>query len=225
MDSVSRVIDAHGGWRAWEDVESFHLKVEKLGGLLMFLKGLNRTFVAPESIIVFPKVRRVVFCYEDHEDTYEDGAVSCPSVEMQVANGRNLFSGGTFERWDAARCAYFFGYAFTCYLSYPFSLVQSELVDLRQDDGELTLEVDFPPNAHVHCTRQRFFFGKDGLLMRHDYRARLGGPLVWGVHYTSDYVPFHGIQVARSRIARAGLGRFDTRIPGLTGTLAPVEAG
>jgi hypothetical protein len=221
--ALSRVVDAHGGWQAWDAAGLFHLEVERLGGLLMFLKGLGRTFRAPQSIIVQPKLRRVVLVYDDHEDTYEDGAVSCPRSSLRVADGRTLFSGGTFERWDAARAAYFFGYAFSCYLSYPFSLVHCRLVSHAERNGELTLEVDFPANAHVHSTRQRFLFGKDGLLVRHDYRARLAGPLVWGVHYTSDYVPVQGIQVARCRMARAGLGRIDTRIPGLRGFLTPIS--
>lgn len=220
--ALSCIVEAHGGWPAWEAARFFHLKVEKLGGLLLFLKGLDRTFQAPDSIIVHPKSRKVAFRYDGHEDTYDDGSVSCPRTNLFVKDGRTLFSGRTFERWDAARCAYFFGYAFTCYLGYPFTLAQCKLVSFRQRDGELILEVDFPTNAHVHCTRQRFLFGSDGLLARHDYRARLGGPLVWGVHYTSNYVPVGGIQVARSRMARAGLGRLDTRIPGLHGTLTPL---
>lgn len=222
LAALSDAVNAHGGWQAWEAVNYFHLKVEELGGLLMVLKGLGRTFQAPKSIIVYPKLHKVIFRYDEHEDTYHDGSVSCPRDNFFVEDGRTLFSGGVFERWDAARCAYFFGYAFSCYLSYPFSLTQCELVSYRQHNGAFTLEVDFPANAHVHCTRQRFFFGRDGLLARHDYRARLGGPLVWGVHYTSSYVSVGGIQVARSRMARAGLGRLDTRIPGLYGSLAPL---
>jgi hypothetical protein len=172
------------------------------------LKGLGRTFFPPLRIVACIKERRVEFDYGSHSDIYANGAVASPLRDVSVTDGRVLFSGATFEPWYPEHFAYFFGYAWTNYLSLPFLLPGLELVATQVQHARHSYSVRFPEQAHTHSPVQRFIFGSDGLLLRHDYRARLAGPLVFGAHYTGDYASYRGIQLAGRRSARPRLGRF-----------------
>jgi hypothetical protein len=75
-------------------------------------------------------------------------------------------------------------------------------------DGKLLrgLTVRFPEGIHSHTREQRFYFGSDGLLRRHDYEVD-----VWAdtpaAHLLSDYVDVNGLKFPRHR--RAFLRRAD----------------
>jgi hypothetical protein len=55
------------------------------------------------------------------------------------------------------------------------------------------LTVRFPEDIHSHTREQRFYFGSDGLLRRHDYEVD-----VWAdtpaAHFLSDYVDVSGLK-------------------------------
>jgi hypothetical protein len=199
-------IKAHGGFEAWDSLEAIDFESKDFGGFLLALKGLGRTFVAPHRIVAHVKERRVEFFYADRSDTYVDGAVLCQARNVSVPDGRVLFRGGTFEPWYPEHFAYFFGYAWTNYLSLPFLLPGLQRISARTQGARHAYSVRFPDGAHTHSPVQRFVFGADGLLLRHDYRARLAGPLVFGAHYTWDYTSYRGIQLAQQRSARPRIG-------------------
>ena len=62
------------------------------------------------------------------------------------------------------------------------------------------LRVRFPPSIASHSAEQEFYFGRDHLLRRHDYRLEIGGgtPIAQYVH---DIVEADGFQFPSKRRA------------------------
>lgn len=215
------VIQAHGGWDAWERVDSLSFRLKEFRGALVFAKGLHRTFHPPKELKIFPKKRRVEFSYDGHGDLFDDGRITFSPARTVVVNGRSLFKGSTFEQWRPEHAAYFFGYAWSNYLSYPFILPEFELLRFRIGDDVSYFEIKFPENFHNHCRVQNFIFGPDHLLLRHDYHAELAGPLVYGAHVTEDYVSHQGLQLGIIRKVHPRIGRFALPIYGIYGEIEP----
>jgi hypothetical protein len=213
--TFERHIAAHGGFEAWEALRVIEFEPQEVGGFLLALKGLGRTCFSPRRIVAHVKERRVEFVYGSHTDTYANGAVTSQPRDVTVTDGRVLFRGTTFEPWYPEHAAYFFGYAWTNYLSLPFLLPELELVAAQVRGARHSYCVRFPERAHTHSPLQRFIFGSDGLLLRHDYRARLAGPLVFGAHYSWDYTNYRGIRLARRRSARPRIGPFALPLNGI----------
>lgn len=211
------IVAVHGGWDAWAALEIVELELTAFDGALLRVKGYQRSFQRPSRVVVHVKSRRVEFRYDAHSNWFEDGAVWLPAKDLRVADGRTLFRGTTFETWRAEHFAYFFGYSFANYCSYPFILPAFELTGSEPAAG--VFSIAFPTGFHTHSPRQTFLFDARGLLRRHDYRARLAGPLVYGAHLTRDYTLYRGIQVPRTRDVRARIGSWATPIPGIRATL------
>ena len=213
------VVAAHGGWAAWSAVERIDFELTQFSGALLFLKGYPRSFVRPGRVSVLPHERVVTFEYPTHRDKFEDGRVTFGVEQQVLANGRVAFSGATFERWHALHATYFFGYAWANYLSYPFILPNHQLLrcDVRPRSSSFTIA--FNSTFHTHSEVQEFYFGPDHLLRRHDYRAALAGPLVYGAHLTQRYTAHQGLQVALTRIVFPRAGRVPLPIKGITGEL------
>lgn len=166
------IIQAHGGWSAWDKFDNLKFKLNNFKGLLVYAKGLNRSFIAPIEIKVDPKERKTEFVYESHSNYFENGKVIFSAQKKTIENGRELFKKSTFEQWKPEHLIYFFGYAWTNYISYPFILPEFELLSYKIQNGILTqLEIKFPKNFHTHCQVQTFFFNQNNLLQKHNYRA------------------------------------------------------
>lgn len=90
QEHFENTIKAHGGWNAWETLESFSFKLKYFRGALMFAKGLHRTFHTPQKMIVNPKKRQVDFIYGSHTDKFEDGKIlymaSTVRLSFKIAN-------------------------------------------------------------------------------------------------------------------------------------------
>jgi hypothetical protein len=209
------IIKAHGGWEAWNQLECLSLELKSFKGFLVFVKGLGRTFAAPEQIEVFPKKRRVDFKYPSHTDTFESGKIIYSPEKKTVDDGRTLFRKTSFEKWYPQHAAYFFGYAWANYLSYPFILPEYRLLSWERKQQVTTFTIEFPESLHTHSRVQKFYFNEMNLLSRNDYRAEFAGPLVYGAHHTSEYVNFKGLQVAQLREVYPRLGRVVIPIYGI----------
>ncbi|AKU93821.1 hypothetical protein AKJ09_00485 [Labilithrix luteola] len=120
-------------------------------------------------------------------------------------NPRDSFQGHTMETpWDRIQLAYFAGYAMWTYLTSPFSFVMPGFdvreVDGWNENGETWrgLRVKFPRTIATHSTEQTFYFGRDGLLRRHDYDVEVAKGAK-GAHYVFDYQEVAGIMVPMRR--------------------------
>jgi len=67
-------IDAHGGWNSWSQFDSVTLQVGELRGLLPLIKGLGKTFFAPQRMKnQIPSRGTAEFDYGTHQDFFNDG--------------------------------------------------------------------------------------------------------------------------------------------------------
>jgi hypothetical protein len=78
-----------------------------------------------------------------------------------------------------------------------------------------TFKIKFTDTHRTHCKIQTFYFDKDNLLFRHDYKASLAGPFVYGAHYTEDYQDLNGIKFACTRQVKAKLAGVVMPINGI----------
>lgn len=212
-----RAIHAHGGWTAWNAFTSLELKLEKFSGTLVLAKGLHRTFHAPDKLIVIPKKRQVNFVFRNHVDTFENGRITFSSEKKVIEDGRSLFKKTTLEQWYPEHAAYFFGYAWANYTSYPFILPEFELLSCSLSPDVSFFEIKFPDSFHTHCPVQKFYFDHRHMLCRHDYRSELAGPLVYAAHFTTDYVEHQGLRIALIRKVRPRIGKLVLPVNGIYG--------
>jgi hypothetical protein len=215
---VERAIATHGGREQWLATRSINLTFGAARGLLMDLKGYARTFPAPRHCEILPHDRTTIFHEypdEDHRGRFVDGDVTIESLRTgrpstESRDHRRTFTGlAKYRRWDALDALYFFGYALLHYHSVPFTLGGSRLVRVIAHSSRMDgIEVAFPGNVHTHSRRQRFFFGPDGRVLRHDYVAEIIGSWARGCHYWEAYERVDRLLIARRRrvVARV-LGR------------------
>ncbi len=213
-EEFEKIISAHGGWTAWESLGDFSFDVKKFCGFLLFVKGQNRSFYSPKKITINPKTKKMVFDYGSHRDTYADGKLLLGSGQV-VADGQALFSKKVFEQWTPAHSLYFFGYALVNYAGYPFILPQYELQDYQIKKNQSYFDIKFPEELRTHSRFQRFYFDERHLLARHDYRARLAGPFVFGAHETQDYKNYNGILMAQTRKVKPRFWKWGLRPCGI----------
>jgi hypothetical protein len=201
--AVERAIAVHGGRARWERVQAIRLDLETLGGLLPLAKGYRRTFAAPRSIETLPHRRTTIFHgYPDgdHRGRFVDGDVAIEragdgGVVEASARHRDTFGGlAKNRRWRPLDALYFFGYALWHYHVVPFTLPEARFVRLLRHSRRLPgVEVIFPADVPTHSARQRFFFGADGRIARHDYVAEVVGVWARACHFWQDYEAASGI--------------------------------
>jgi hypothetical protein len=223
----------HGGRERWDSLDAVVLRVAKLGGLLPLVKGIGATFPQPDLIRVQPKKLRVEFMdYPERarKTVFDKGCVAILASGQEEFPGalpdhRSTFDGlRKYRRWGARDAAYFFGYALCTYLSVPFLLELLPKTVNPWGAGGCRIRADFPPRFPTHGRRQEFFFDREGLLVRHDYRADIVGRWAGGAHFSSAYEDLSGIPVATRRRVFARLGGFVTPVPVLDAVLEPIEA-
>jgi hypothetical protein len=218
VDLVERSIRTHGGWDAWKALEVIRIDPGWLKGSLPFLKGYGRTFGLPRRIELRPHRNVAVFeGYPNDETTglYEKGTVSlvdAKTTETLIGSkGHRLtFDGGARRRrWAPLDALYFFGYALIHYHSIPYTLGEATFVSSRSvhvGGEELdVLELEFPPERETHSARQTFYFGREGLVRRHDYVAEVVGSWAKGSHFWLDYDLVDGLKFATRRQVRLRL--------------------
>ena len=126
------------------------------------------------------------------------------SVIAARDNGREAFDRSFNGQWDPLNLAYFNGYAMWTYHAAPFvfgepGYVARDIAPIADEGATLRgVAVRFPEGVHSHTREQRFYFGADGLLRRHDYTVD-----VWAdtpaAHFLSDYVDVEGLKYPTRR--------------------------
>ncbi|MCC2678351.1 MAG: hypothetical protein K0R29_927 [Pseudobdellovibrio sp.] len=209
-----KIISAHGGWQAWSQFSDFSFTIKQFSGFLLLVKGQHRSFNSPQNATINPKTKTLIFDYGTHQDTYADGKLILASGKT-VEDGKTLFTKGVFEQWTPAHMLYFFGYALVNYAGYPFILPEHELLNFQLNENKSYFEIRFPEGFRTHSRVQRFYFDKRHLLVRHDYRAELAGPFVFGAHETHDYKEYKGLQMAQTRKVKPRLWKWGFRPYGI----------
>jgi hypothetical protein len=74
------------------------------------------------------------------------------------------------------------------------------------------LEVVFPPDLHVHCREQTYYFDRAGRLRRNDYTAAVFGRFAKSAHICDDHETFDWLTLPTKRRVY-GRRRDNTRRP------------
>jgi hypothetical protein len=224
---IELAISRHGGQRG-SRIRSIELPAISLRGWLPRLKGHGRTFRTPRLVHIEPLRARAVFV--DYPNPGESGLFDGGRValgESQPFERRATFSGiRMWRQWSALDALYFFGYALTHYHALPWSLRDAEPLALRrtrQSGATHALTVRFPGTVHTHSEVQTLYFGRDGLIVRHDYVADIVGPWARAAHLWLDFVEVNGIPVATRRRVLARVGRQPLPILALEARFGPPE--
>ncbi|WP_426231703.1 hypothetical protein [Pararhizobium sp. DWP3-4] len=219
---LQEIFDAHGGINRWRQAKGLASTIVT-GGKLWGLKGIEMDRTPRRATTDFHRQWTQIDGFgnpdwkmrwvpEHVEITDEAG-----TIIAERDNGREAFGDRGFEtHWDPLNLAYFNGYAMWTYHALPFLLAEPgyvvhEIPSVHSDVQNLRgLAVRFPDNVHSHTRDQRFYFGTDGLLCRHDYEVD-----VWAnspaAHFLSDYVEVDGFKfpTRRSVFARRPDGSPD----------------
>jgi hypothetical protein len=240
LEVLSRSCDHYGGLAAFRTVRKIRLIPERFSGLLLWFKGLSRTFQIPEAFEVFPHERMARFVgypFPEHAGVFQNGVVRIVvaddgAVVTEKSSHRASFGGlAKYRRWSPLDFLYFLGYALTHYHSLPFSLSEARLLarrTLRTRDGNAdVLDVELPADLPTHCRRQQFYFDAQGRITRHDYQAEIAGFWARGAHFWRRQTAFDGLPIALDRHVVARLGTMPVPITALHGTFrgAEVERG
>lgn len=210
---LEKAIERHGGQAAFDAIESIRLELPSFGGLIPAWKGLGRSFTLPKRVDVRPRELQSKFHYPGAAVDFKAGTIK-QEGGASLPNYRQTFRGfHKLRRWTDFDACYFFGYAFVNYASLPFLLQDTEIRNFAiQSDGSFWLDALFPEHFDTHSRRQRFWFNASGLLVRHDYRADILGPIFWGAHFSGNYRTDLPIPIAETRSVYVRLGKKATPI-------------
>jgi hypothetical protein len=227
---LNEAIEAHGGadrWRQFRGVASTILT----GGRLWEIKGANVIGTPRRATSEFRRqwTRVAPFGNPDWTMTWLPEHVeitdSKGAIIAQRDHGRDAFDLSYDAPWDPLNLAYFNGYAMWTYHAVPFVFAEpgyeARAIEPIAHEGKMLrgLAIRFPDGVHSHSREQRFYFGADGLLRRHDYEVD-----VWAdtpaAHFLSDYVDVNGLKFPRRR---AVFPRRPDGTPDLNVTLVSIE--
>jgi len=210
-DLVKLAIKAHGGLDRWNKFQELSVRID-VGGVLWPMKGYPEFTQQPSRVTISlhrQKASHEPFLKPNQRTSVEPNRVTVETLDGKVLeelpSPRASFDGHTLETpWTRLQLAYFAGYAMWTYLTAPFSFAmpgfESREVEGWSENGETWrgLRVKFPKTIATHASEQTFYFGKDGLLRRHDYDVEISQAR--GAHYVSNYKEFDGIMIPTKRI-------------------------
>lgn len=206
---LAEALEAHGGIERWRSCKGLSSTIVT-GGRLWGLKGIDLPPIPRRVTTDFHRQWASFTPFGDPAWTMNWTprrlvVQQASDIIAERDSPREAFAGHVFDTpWDPLHLAYFNGYAMWTYHALPFVLAEPGY-DVREvepivDDGMRLrgLSVRFPESVHSHTREQRFYFGSDGLLRRHDYEVD-----VWAgtaaAHYLSDYVDSEGFRFPTKR--------------------------
>jgi hypothetical protein len=227
---VEEALEAHGGadrWRHYRGVSSTIVT----GGQLWSIKqapliaGPRRATIQfdPQRTQVTPfgqPGRTMHWAPDGIEVTDAEGAIVAARDHPRDAINRSFDAA-----WDPLHLAYFNGYAMWTYHAVPF--VFSDPAYLAREiepvwlDGEILrgVAVRFPDGIHSHSREQRFYFGADGLLRRHDYEVDIWANMP-AAQLLTGYVDVDGLKFPTRRRA---YHRLDDGTPDLSRNYVAID--
>ena len=217
-------VRAHGGLDRWSQLKSLKSNMS-ITGTLWQVK--SRPDVLKEIRMEAELRRQQLTTYrvgEDKRFVWKPNSVAIETVDGHVLSRfddpRTAFKGQVLETpWEDVHVTYFSSEAMWTYLTIPFLYTYPgfavEMLPTWHEDGEewRPLKATFPDSFTSHTREQISYFGKDGLLRRHEYTVDiLRG--AQGVNYAYDYRDFNGIMVPTKRRVFA-YDAAKRKIPGL----------
>jgi hypothetical protein len=206
---LREALEAHGGhdrWRQYNGVASTIVT----GGVLWDIKAANLIRTRRRATTEFRRQWTQVTPFGNPDWTmtwmpqHAEITDASGAIVAQRDNGRDAFDRSYDAPWHPMNLAYFNGYAMWTYHAVPFVFgepgFEAREIEPITHKGELLrgLSVRLPENVESHAREQRFYFGSDGLLRRHDYEVE-----VWAdtpaAHFLSDYVDVGGLKFPRRR--------------------------
>lgn len=226
-ESLTSIIDAHGGEDRWRSLEAIEAVLSVRG----FLFAMKR--VPPmKHVRVRAWIREPRFTFFDFPRQGQNGefmgdkevliADSLGNVVRKRLQPRPYFSGlrRSFY-WDSLDFIYFGGYATWNYLLTPFLFLHDgfafeEIGPVRGLSGFPTvLRTTFPEDIPTHCKTQTFYFDDQGLLRRLDYTAEVIGHWAHAAHLCDEYTEVDGLRFpTHRRVMPLGFG--NKPLPGPT---------
>jgi hypothetical protein len=201
-DLLEKVLDVHGGLDNWRRVNTIDFRMTFRGNAL----AVKRQPLGLRDVLVKIDTRRrqtliTPFPAPGHRGIYRDGNVTIETdagvKASELIEARKSFEGYKPDSpWNEHQFFYFVGYALQNYITMPYLLtedgVRCEEIAPHEEHGERwrVLKVTFPPNIHVHCAEQKFYFNDTGYLVRNDYAPDVSGGRA--AHYTFDHKNFDG---------------------------------
>ncbi|WP_326565473.1 hypothetical protein VSH64_26870 [Amycolatopsis rhabdoformis] len=215
MSLLDEVLDAHGGLARWRQFSEVTATIVT-GGEFWGLKGLVQDPNPRRMTVSLVREEASLhpFGAPDQRTHFTPERIAIEKLDGTVVasrdNPRESFEGHELTTpWDPLHRAYFNGYALWTYLTTPFllagegfSVVEAEPVWEGGERWEV-LEATFPESVASHSRVQRFYFGPDFLVRRHDYHVDIAGGLP-GVQYTDDHERFAGLSFPTRRRAYRG---------------------
>jgi hypothetical protein len=213
-DLLSKVIQAHGGLEQWNKFNKVQVSMVS-NGKLFDIQELPWDPQPKEVVANLHEQQLSVFPFgaPDHKTNFTSGRIAIETENGEVIKER---TGSPKEiqrhmmghKWDELDRANFNGYARWTYLNTPFLMIlpgfQVTEVESWQE-GEDTwrcLEVIFPPSIASHSTNQKFYFGEDYLLRRHDYSVDVARDSNFkAAQYVYDIIEVSGIRLPTKRRA------------------------
>jgi hypothetical protein len=215
---LATAMDAHGGLKRWQKVQTIVVSAS-ITGAIWAIKG-QANYLDDIVMRVDTQRQQIVtdFPRRDKRLTYAPDRVTLEMPVGRVAQARNdpeaSFAGQSRETpWDPLHVAYFQGEALWTYLNTPFLYAQpgfvTEEIKAIEVDGERwrRLRVTFPDHIKSHTKEQISCFGPDGLLRRHDYTVDILGGAT-GLNYAYDYRDVDGIKFFTKRRVYAYEGDY-----------------
>lgn len=203
---LAQVLEAHGGLARWKAHETLSAHLSQ-GGILWPMKGKGGML---DEVDVTIDLRRQWTSHTPFGAADRRTAVTPQRAAIETLDGsvieavddpRATFAGFQLNTpWDDLHLAYFVGYAMWNYLTLPFAFAapgfQFTELEPWDENGEIwrRLQVTYPDDIATHNRVQTFYFGRDGLLRRHDYDVDVNGGTP-AVHYFSDYTTVEGLSM------------------------------
>ncbi|MBX7057838.1 MAG: hypothetical protein K1X75_07210 [Leptospirales bacterium] len=214
--TAERALQAYGGEKMWRQAKFLEAEVST-GGLLFLLK---RRPVFRHARLLLSVQRPEVWLRPIDRKEQLSGVLSGGDVRLEDASGETVDSRKDARRffpygrrllyWDDLDLAYFAGYAFWNYLTFPNLLLNSSISWAESAPG--ILDAEFPDSIPTHSRRQRFFFDtKSGLLQQHNYVAEVVSPLASAAHCILEHQTQDGLCFPSRRAVTPAAGNGQPR--------------
>lgn len=202
-------MEAHGGYDRWRNFAGIASTI-RTGGKLWELKGAPLIPVPRRATSEFRRqwTRVAPFGEPDWTMTWTPARVEISagdgSLVAERDDGRGAIDRSFHGQWDPLDLAYFNGYAMWTYHATPFIFgepgYEARTVAPIEEEGETLngVEVRFPEDVISHTREQRFYFGSNGLLRRHDYTVDVRADTP-AAHFISEYVDVDGLKYPTRR--------------------------
>jgi hypothetical protein len=211
-DLLNAVLQAHGGldhWRGFTCVEATIVSGGKLWGIKA--QPQDPTPRRMTATLQHQWASVAPFGATDQKTDFTPERIAIEKLDGRVVaerqNPRDSFAGHQLRTpWDPLQRAYFNGYALWLYLTTPFLLTLPGFyvtqIDPVEENGEMWagLQAQYPPGIASHSSLEEFYFDKDHLIRRHDYRVEVAGGFP-AIHYVDDIVEADGIKLPTKRRA------------------------